>query len=63
MDYRRASELEEMIQTETFYGIPLNDIDISMLDDMNNDDLRTLYVIVNMLHWQYIDKLVMQKSG
>lgn len=58
MDYRRASELEEMIQTETFYGIPISDIDFDMLDEMDTDDLRTLYVIANMLHWKAIDDFV-----
>lgn len=63
MDYRRASELEEMIQTETFYGIPIIDIDENMIEDMDNEDLRTLYVIVNMLHWQAIDRLILEKSS
>lgn len=63
MDYRRASELEEMIQTETFYGIPISEIDPSMLETMETDDLRTLFVIVNMLHWRAIDELVMLKSS
>jgi hypothetical protein len=63
MDYNRASELEEMIQSETFYGIPISDIEPYMLDELDTDDLRTLYVIVNMLHWQAIDKMVMIKSS
>lgn len=62
MDYRRASELEEMIQTETFYGIPIADIDSDMLEELDTEDLRTLYIITNMLHWQVIDKMVMKSS-
>jgi hypothetical protein len=58
MDYRRASELEEMIEHQMFYGIPISDIDSSMLDEMETEDLRDLYVILNMLHWDAIDKIV-----
>jgi hypothetical protein len=57
MDYRRASELEEMIQNQIFYGIPISEISSDMLDDMDNEDLRTFYIIVNMLHWEAIDDL------
>ena len=57
MDYRRASELEEMIQNQIFYGIPISEISSDMLDDMDNEDLRTFYIIVNMLHREAIDDL------
>jgi hypothetical protein len=29
-----------------------------MLDEMETEDLRDLYVILNMLHWDAIDKIV-----
>lgn len=59
MDYRKASELEEMIENEMFYGIPLKQIDDDMLECMDTEELRELYVIVNMLHWKAIDCMVM----
>jgi len=61
MDSRKALKLEEMIETQSFYGIPISEIDDDMMEEMDNDELRELYVIVNMLHWKEIDKMVMRK--
>lgn len=62
MDYRKASELEEMIENEMFYGIPIRDIDDDMMECMDTEELRELYIVVNMLHWKAIDNLVLAKS-
>jgi len=58
MDYRKMSEIEEMIEHEIFYGIPISEIDGDMMDTMTNDELRELYTIVTMLHWRQIDQIV-----
>lgn len=63
MDYRKASELEEMIEHEMFYGIPISEISEDMMDSMDEDELREFYVVVNMLHWKAIDSMVMRKNS
>jgi hypothetical protein len=61
MDYRKLSELEDMIENEMFYGIPISEFNSEMLDYMDTQELREFYTVLNMLHLKEIDKIVDKK--
>lgn len=48
--------LTEMIDTHTFYGIPLEDVTINMLEDIDAEDTRVLYIVACMVGCEMRDK-------
>ncbi len=52
----RRKELQHMIETYTFNGIPLSEMGVEYLDEIDQDDVRTLYIISYMLGYDSIDK-------
>lgn len=46
----------EMIETQTFYGVPLEDISPTALEYMDVEDTKTLYIVISMIGCDYRDK-------
>lgn len=49
-------QLNSMIETQTFFGIPLNEITHEVLDEIDQQGARTLYIVASMLGWEARDK-------
>lgn len=47
-----------MIDTQSFYGIPLQEVTADIIHDMDADSARELYVVASMLGWDARDKQV-----
>lgn len=58
MDVIKKAMLNNMIEHETFYGVPIELVDDVMLDQMNEDQLQTFWVVATMLQFEVIDSLV-----
>jgi hypothetical protein len=58
MDVIKRAMLQNMIEHETFYGVPIELVDPEMIDCMNEEQLRIFWVVANMLQVETIDKLV-----
>jgi hypothetical protein len=48
--------LNEMINTRTFFGIPLEDITPDILEAIEYEDARILYIVASMLGWECRDR-------
>lgn len=58
MDIIKKAMLKNMIQHETFYGVPIELVDEDMIDQMTPDQLQTFWVVATMLQYEVIDSLV-----
>lgn len=47
--------LNEMIKTQTFYGIPLEQITQDVLEEIDASEARILYVVSCMIGWEVRD--------
>ena len=50
------NHLNEMIDTQTFYGIPLEQVTQEILEEIDHTEARTLYIVACMLGWDMRDK-------
>ena len=48
--------LIEMIETHTFYGIPLNTIGPEILDEIDTREAQILYIVASMIGWEIRDQ-------
>lgn len=48
--------LNEMIETHTFYGIPLEEVTVDILEDIDPEDSRILYIVACMVGCEMRDK-------
>lgn len=58
MDVIERAMLQNMIDHETFYGLPIDLVDPEMIEQMTQEQLRIFWVVANMLQSKNIDKLV-----
>lgn len=58
MDIIKRAMLNNMIEHETFYGVPIELVDPEMIECMNPDQLQTFWVVTTMLQCDLIDKMV-----
>lgn len=58
MDIIKKAMLNNMIEHETFYGVPIELVDEAMIDQMNEEQLQTFWVVATMLQYEVIDSLV-----
>jgi hypothetical protein len=58
MDVIERAMLQNMINHETFYGLPIDLVDPEMIEQMTQEQLRIFWVVANMLQSTNIDKLV-----
>lgn len=49
-------QLVSMIETQTFYGIPIEEVTQELLEELDASDARILYIIASMLGWDVRDK-------
>lgn len=49
-------QLVNMIETQTFYGIPIEEVTQELLEELEADEARILYIIASMLGWEMRDK-------
>jgi hypothetical protein len=49
-------DLNMMIETHTFYGIPLEDVSPDILHEIDNDETVVLYIVACMLGWEVRDR-------
>lgn len=49
-------QLVNMIETQTFYGIPIEQVTQELLEELDSEDTRILYIIASMLGWDVRDK-------
>ena len=48
--------LNEMIDTHTFFGIPLEEVDQELLEAIDAEEARVLYIVACMLGWDFRDR-------
>ena len=53
---RERADLLDMIDTHTFYRIPLEQVTPDILEEIDADDARVLYIIACMIGCEYRDK-------
>ncbi len=49
-------DLNTMITTQTFFGIPLEEVDQVIIEMIDTDEARILYIVACMLGWEVRDK-------
>lgn len=52
---RKREQLLDMIETQTFYGVPLSEISVGIIDEVDQEEVRDLYIISYMLGCQVRD--------
>lgn len=58
MDKIKKAMLNNMIEHETFYGVPLELVDGDMIEQMNEEQLQTFWTVATMLQFDVIDEMV-----
>lgn len=58
MDIVKKAMLNNMIQHETFYGVPIELVNNEMIDLMDQDQLQTFWIVATMLQFEAIDEIV-----
>lgn len=58
MDIIRRAMINNMIDHETFYGVPIELVDPEMIEHMSPEQLQTFWVVTTMLQAELIDKMV-----
>lgn len=49
--------INRMIKSETLYGLPLSEITEDMFDALDEEDIKTLYIVTSMLQWNCFDEM------
>jgi hypothetical protein len=53
---KKREELLDMIDSQTFYGVPLGDISVDIIDEVDEQDVRDLYIVAYMLGCEVKDR-------
>lgn len=53
---KERSDLKTMIETHTFFGIPIEEIDQEIMEMIDTNEARVLYIVASMLGWEVRDK-------
>lgn len=61
MDLIKKAMLKNMVEQETFYGVPIELVDEVMIDQMNEDQLQTFWTVATMLQFEAIDEMVQEQ--
>lgn len=62
MDKAQQLILSQMIQNKEFHGIPLSEIDLDFMENLEEDELRELYVVTVCSQLEMIDDYVNNNS-
>lgn len=46
---KKRQQLIDMIESQTFFGLSLGEISVDILDEIDEDDVRDLYIVTYML--------------
>ena len=62
MDKAQQLILSQMIQNKEFHGIPLSEIDSDFMENLDENELRELYVVTVCSQLEMIDDYVNNNS-
>ena len=61
LNSKEKRAIKEMIRTETLFGVPLSEVTPEYFELLTEEEMRVLFVVSSMLHWQCLDNIVWEE--